>query len=205
VAIKTLRFIVTMLALSVLGQSSASQAADIDVLTLKPTIDGFVSKGIALASGRRLVARSGIGIAVPKGAPKPDVSSTASLTSTLHAAKHIGFSTGPSGVYVEKMLAQLNINNLGGEKLVKISKEQVAMPLSRGELTLGLQQMSELLGQPGIEVIGPLPPDVQHYTLVDEALHPRGKNTQAALAFADFLSTPAALSIMHGAGIDGPN
>jgi molybdate transport system substrate-binding protein len=174
------------------------------VLTLTPTIDSFVAKGVALASGRRTVARSGIGVAVTQGFPKPEVGTTLALTSALRAANNIGFSAGPSGAYVEKMLSQLAIENIGGKKFVKITLEPVAAPLSRGELTIGLQQLSELLGQPGIDVIGRLPSDLQHYTVVDAALHPRGKNVSAAIAFADFLNSADALAIMRKAGIDGP-
>ena len=175
------------------------------VLTLLPTIDSFVTKGIALASGRRTVARSGIGLAVPKGAPKADIGSTAALTAALQAAPHIGFSTGPSGVYVEQLLAQLSINNHEGKKFVKVTGEPVAGPVARGEIAIGLQQLSELLGQPGIDVLGVLPAQVQHYTVVDAALHPRAKNVQVALDFADFLKSKAALDIMLKAGIDGPS
>lgn len=174
------------------------------IMTIAPMMDDFISSGNALGGTRRTVGRSGIGVAVRAGAQRPDIGSRESLVAALKAAPSIGFSTGPRGVYVEGMLGKLSIENSSGTKFRKVTGEPVAAPVSRGELAIGMQQLSELLGQPGIDVVGPLPKELQHHTIVDGAIHPKARNPQVAEQFLAFLKSAEAVAIINRAGIDSP-
>lgn len=174
------------------------------VMTIQPTVEQFVAQGLARADTRRTVARSGIGVAVPQGAARPAIGTADELAATFASARTIAFSGGPSGVYVESLLARMKIEDAGGTRFVRARTEPVAAVLRRREADIGLQQMSELLGQPGVDVVGPLPAEVQHLTIVDAALNPVARSPDVADAFVAFLSSPEALAIVRRAGFDGP-
>ncbi|MGE0314480.1 MAG: substrate-binding domain-containing protein [Lautropia sp.] len=174
------------------------------VMTIKPTVEKFVADGIARGDTRRTVARSGIGIAVPAGTPRPAIATSEELERTFRQTPTISYSKGPSGVYVDTLLRRMKIENTGNTKFVIAQGEPVGAIVARKAAMLGMQQMSELIGIDGIDVIGPLPADVQHFTIVDAALHPAARSPQVALAFLEFLKTPEAIAIIRKAGIDTP-
>src|SRR5207253_10772450 len=118
------------------------------------------------AAGSRVdFAQSGTGLAVRKGAPKPDISSPDALKKTLLAAKSIGYSTGPSGLY---MLGVFEKMGIAGEVKGKLKQTPsgvfVGTLIASGETEIGFQQISELVHFPGIDYVGPLPGALQRMT-----------------------------------------
>ena len=122
----------------------------------------LIKDGKVLAESRTPLARSGIGVAVRAGSPKPDISSVDALKRTLLQAKSIAYSSSVSGRYLSTELFQrLGIADQIMLKSRRIEGERVGAVVARGEAEIGFQQVSELLPVPGIDYVGPLPPEVQ--------------------------------------------
>src|SRR5262249_8498718 len=148
---------------------SGGERADLIVVESK-ALDELIVQG-RVAPGRTDVARTGIGIAVRKGAPKPDVSSAEALRRALLAAKSIGH-TAPAGGGVPAALIVGVFAKLGiaAEVAPKVKlgaggpNGRVSVLVSSGEAEIGLQQVSELMTNPEVEVIGMLPAELQQIT-----------------------------------------
>src|SRR6266404_5586342 len=124
------------------------------------SIDELIKSGKIVPGSRVDFAKSGVGVAVRKGAPKPDISSTQALKKTLLAAKSIGYSTGPSGNYVIGLFQRMGIADEIKPKLRQTPTGVfVASIIASGEAEIGFQQVSELIAAPGIDYVGPLPAD----------------------------------------------
>src|SRR2546430_7567269 len=113
-------------------------------------IDEQIGLGKAVAGSRVDFAKSGTGIAVRKGAARPDISSAGALRKTLLAAKSIGYSTGPSGVYMQSVFEKLGIAGEVKRKLKQTpSGVFVGTLIASGQTEIGFQQISELVHFPG--------------------------------------------------------
>ncbi len=158
-----------------------------------------------LAPGRVDLAKSGVAVAVAlrAGAPRPDIGSGAALKRALLAAKSIGCSSGPSGVYLAELFKRMGIAEQLKAKIAQTPPGTAVGPLiARGEVEIGFQQLSELLPTQGIDIIGPLPPDVQLITVFSAAAHAGAKQAEAAKAWTRFLASPAAAPVMRKKGLD---
>lgn len=166
-------------------------------------IDDLMKAGRVVAGSRVDLARSSIGVAVRAGSPKPDISSVDALKRTLLQAKSIAYSSSVSGVYVSTELFQrLGIANQVLAKSRKVDGEPVAAVVARGEAEIGFQQISELRPVPGIEVVGPLPPEVQRVTVFSAAAVAGSANPSGGRALIAFLSSPAASAAIAKSGMD---
>ena len=155
-----------------------------------------------LAAGTRVdVVKSGIGVAIRKGAPKPDIGSAAGLKSTLLAAKSISYSTGPSGVYLVGLFERMGIADAIKPKIKQVQGVPVAELVARGEVEIGFQQISEILPVEGAELAGPLPAEVQSITTFAAALRPGARQAEAAQAWVQFLTAPAAAAVIRKHGL----
>src|SRR2546423_1293900 len=139
---------------------------DLAILT-DEAIDGLIRQGKMVAGSRVDLARSAIGIAVREGAPRPDIGSVAALKRTLLAARAISYSkTGVSGVYFPTVLEWLGIAaEVASKVLIPPSGVPVGEVVAKGDAEIGVQQISELLPVPGIEIVGPLPAELQKLTV----------------------------------------
>src|SRR6266568_6676173 len=156
------------------------EQADVAVLTAA-AIDDLIKAG--KVTGRVDLARSGMGLAVKAGAPKPDISSPEALKRTLLAAKSVGYSTqGASGIYFVTVIERLGIAAEVKAKH-KDTAGAVGELVAAGEAEIGVQQIPELAAVPGVEVIGPLPGDLQVITVFSAALDAKAKDNEAAKAF----------------------
>ena len=146
---------------TMLERIEAGERADIAVLNA-PHVDRLVDRMILDAASRRAFARSKIGVAVRAGAPHPDVSSAASLARTLLDARAIAHTVhGASGMYVPELLRRLGIADAVASKIVTRPGGLIGRVVAAGEADVAIQQISELLAVPGVEVVGPLPDEVQ--------------------------------------------
>jgi molybdate transport system substrate-binding protein len=176
-------------------------------ITTQQGADTLVIGGKASADNVTVVARSGIGLAVRKGAPKPDISSAEALKRTLLAAKTITYSRpeegGASGIHFAKVLDRLGIANEMKAKTVFLPKSgPVAVLVANGEAEIGVQQLPELIHVPGIEIIGPLPGDLQMNNVMAAVLMTGSANTAAAKALVNFLRTPEAAKLIKAKGME---
>ena len=175
------------------------EQADVALLTAA-AIDDLVKAG--KVTGRVDLARSGMGFAVKAGAPKPDISSPDALKRTLLNAKSVGYSTqGASGQYFVKVIEQLGIAAEVKAKH-KDTAGAVGELVATGEAEIGMQQIPELAAVPGVDVIGPLPGDLQVITVFSAALDAKDKDNEAAKAFVKFISAPAAAAAYKAKGLD---
>jgi molybdate transport system substrate-binding protein len=176
------------------------ESADVAILTAA-AIDDLAKAGKVIG-GRVDLARSGIGLAVKAGAPKPDISSPEALKRALLAAKSVGYSTqGASGVHFVKVIEQLGI---AAEVKAKHKETTgvVGELIAAGEAEIGVQQIPELAAVPGVDVIGPLPGDLQIITVFSAALDANAKDNEAAKAFVKFVATPASAATYKAKGLD---
>lgn len=170
----------------------AGAAADLVILTAE-AIDDLINRGKVVAGSRVDLARSGIGIAVRKGANKPDIGSPDALKQTLLAAKSVAHSkTGMSGIYFPTVLARLGIADAMQSKIVMPEPgTPVGDVVAKGGAEIGVQQISELLPVAGVDVVGPLPASLQKITTFSAGIPSAAKEPDAAKALVTFVTKEA--------------
>jgi molybdate transport system substrate-binding protein len=177
------------------------EAADLAILT-PALLDELAGLGRIAAGGSVMISRSGVGIAVRAGSPRPDISTQAAFTRVLLDAKSIAYtSSGQSGTYFAGLIERLGI-----AAEVK-AKARIPAGGSTGELVIkneaeiAVQQMPELLATPGLIVV-PLPPELQNMTAFAAGFGMPAKEPAGARALVDFLQTPAAARVIRAKGME---
>jgi molybdate transport system substrate-binding protein len=173
------------------------------LIMASPEIESFLASG-TLAPGSRVdVAKSGVGIGVKAGAPKPDIGTTEAFKKTLLAAKTIGYSTGPSGNYVIGLFDKMGIADQVKPKLKQTPTGVfVGTLVASGEVEIGIQQISEMSHYPGVDYVGPLPADIQKMTIFTSGIAANAKQPEAAKALVKFTTTPAAHEAFKARGME---
>jgi molybdate transport system substrate-binding protein len=173
------------------------------IIMAGPAIDDLIKSGKVAPGSRVDLASSGIGVAVRAGAPKPDIHTTEALTKTLLAARSIGYSTGPSGVYLTDLFRRLGIADQIKSKLKQTATGVfVGSIIASGEVEIGFQQVSELAHYPGIDYVGPLPADIQNVTVFSSGMQIGAKSVDAAKAWITFLTSPAAAAVFRSRSME---
>lgn len=181
---------------------AAGEVADLVILGDSGT-EALIKDGKLVASTRAIFAKSGIYIAVRSGALKPDISSVDALKQTILAAKSVGYSEGASGAYLVAMFQKLGIyDQVKSKASIAKANEPVGEKVVHGEAEIGFHQLSELLPVKGIQIVGPLPAELQHITIFSGAVHSEAKEPDAARALTKFLTTPAAGESIKRYGLD---
>lgn len=187
---------------AIMQKMAAGESHDLIVIS-RTELDELVGLGKVEAGSTANLAKSGIGIAVRAGAAIPDVSSTEALKRTLLAAKTVGYTSGPSGVYMGKLMERMGI---AGEVKAKFrsvpSGGTIGTVIAAGDCEIGFQQVSELVHIPGIAFVGPLPAEVQHVTVFSCGVQAGSKEAAAAKALIAYLTTPAAQAVMKKHGLE---
>jgi molybdate transport system substrate-binding protein len=173
------------------------------VIMVGAALGDLIKAGKVIANSRVDLARSGIGIAVRKGVPKPDISSAEALRRALMAAKSIAYSDSASGVYVStELFSRLGISDQVAGKSRMIPAEPVGSVVARGEAEIGFQQMSELKPISGIELVGMLPLELQKITIFSAGVVVGAKEPDTARALIAFLASPAAAAAISESGME---
>ena len=165
-------------------------------------LDEIIRAGLVAPEDRFDLATCGIGVAVRAGAPIPDVSSAEALKGAVMAAKSVVYSTGPSGVYLAGLFERMGIGDAVKAKLKVSQGEPAGAIVARGEAEIGFQQMSELLPVSGIDLIGPLPPEIQEITTFSAGIHVRAPQADAARELARFFKSPEAAPVIKRKGME---
>ncbi|WP_206958237.1 substrate-binding domain-containing protein [Trinickia acidisoli] len=149
------------------------------------------------------LARSGMAIAVARGAPHPGIGTQAAMRDTLLAARRIGYSTGPSGTHLLSLFERLGIAETMASRIVQVPPGvPVGSLLANGEVELGFQQLSELMHLRDIEVVGSLPPETQSFTVFRAAVCTVSTCKDAAKALLSFLASPSAAPAIRRHGME---
>jgi molybdate transport system substrate-binding protein len=172
------------------------------VIMAGDALDRLVAQGRIVAGSRTDLASTGIAMAVRAGAPKPDIGSAAALEQALLRVGSIAISTSASGVYLRGLFQRLGIADALAPKLKVAEGEPAGKLVARGEAEIGFQQMSELLPVRGIDIVGPLPPEIQETTLFAAGIAAAAQNADAARALVQFLTAPAAAAVIRRHGME---
>jgi molybdate transport system substrate-binding protein len=191
------------------SESVAKRVADGEsfdvVVNTAANIDRFMGEGRLVSGTRADLARSGVGAAVRAGLPRPDISSVDALRQALLAANTIAISSGASGRHLEQVFQRLGVADQVRAKLKQPpSGAQIGELMARGEADLGFQQANELLHAKGIDYLGPLPPELQHFTVWSAARHAGAADADAATAFLRALVAPASAAVVRAEGMEAP-
>jgi molybdate transport system substrate-binding protein len=185
----------------ILRRLAGGERADVTIL-LDTTIEQLTRDGMLLAGSRRDLARTGVAIAVRAGAPKPDISTVDAFKRALLAAPSIAYTkSGASGIYFASVLERLGIADAVNSR-ARVEDGFVGELAARGEVSMSVQQMSELLPIPGIDVVGPLPDEVQKITVFSAGIFAGTGRAEAARALIASLASPEAEEMIRNKGLE---
>jgi molybdate transport system substrate-binding protein len=187
---------------ALLERLRAGEAADIAILTAQG-IDDLTRDGLVRPGTRTDMALSFVGVAVKAGAPKPDISSVAALKATLLSARAVAYSKiGASGIFFAGLLGRLGIANEVNARAVVVPSGFTADRVTSGEAELAVQQVSELMVVPGIEIVGPLPKEIQTVATFSAGLLTGSEQVETARALLHFLLSPAIAPVLRRTGLE---
>jgi molybdate transport system substrate-binding protein len=182
---------------------SQGATADMAIIT-RPAIDQLVGAGKIVAGSAADIAQSGVGLAVRAGAPKPDIATVEAFKRTLLAAKSIAFSRiGASGLHFGEVIERLGIAAEVRRKAI-IGDSYVGEIAARGEAELAVQQISELMPVAGIDIVGPLPGDLQKISVFSAGIFTAARNPAGAAKLIAYLALPELAPILIRKGLSPP-
>lgn len=180
----------------------AGEIFDVVVLA-SDAIEELVAGG-QLAGGSRVdLARSKVALAVRAGAERPAVDTEAAVERAVRSARTLGYSTGPSGAHLERLLSRWGMLEETRPRLVQAPPGfAVAALVARGEAALGFQQLSELMDADGIEVLGTLPWEIEHVTVFSAGVGAGSTNAAAVREMLAFMASPEADAVKRRHGME---
>lgn len=182
------------------------EAADIGI-TMSSLIEELRREGKILSDVRTELAKVGIGVQVRNGAPKPDISSVDAFRKALLSAKSIGYGDGAtgnvSGEYIARMIERLGISAELKPK-TRLVNTAAVLPkaVAAGEIELGMTQISEIVSQPGIDFVGPLPAELQSFTVFAVGIVASSQQPEIAKGLVKFLMAKATSSLLREKGLE---
>ena len=180
----------------------AGEVFDVAILN-PPVIDALVKEGKLVTGSRADIGRSGLGVAIRKGALKPDVSSVEAFKRTLLAAKSVAYpGKGASGLYFVSLLDRLSIKAEMQGKLKPMEAEDTVEVVARGEADMVVVVATRITGVPGVDYVGPIPEELQTKIGFAAGLSAAAKEPDAARALIRFLSAPAAAQTLRAKGVE---
>jgi molybdate transport system substrate-binding protein len=183
----------------------AGESFDVVVMTPE-TVDKLAGEGKVMAGSRTNLARVGVGVMVKAGASKPDISTVDAFKKAMLEAKSVSFidpaSGGSSGIYIEKLLERLGISDQVKPKEKLKQGGYVAEYVESGQAELGIQQISEILPHAGVALVGPLPKEIQNYTVYAAGIGAGTQQGDAAKALIALLVGPSAQALFKSKGME---
>lgn len=180
----------------------AGESFDVAILN-PPVIDALIKDGKLVADSRADIGRSGLGVAVRKGAPKPDISTVEAFRHALLAAKSVAYpGKGASGLYFVGLLDRMGIKAAMQEKLRPMAAEDTVEVVARGEADMVVVVATRISDVPGVEMAGPIPDQLQTRIGFTAALGSSAKEAPAGRALIRFLAAPEAAATLRAKGVD---
>jgi molybdate transport system substrate-binding protein len=186
-------------------EAEIEKGATFDLAILTTTaVDDLIKKGKLVGATRAALADSGAGVAVRKGAPKPDISTVEAFKRALLNAKSVAFvEQGGTGIYLKALLQRLGIADALKGKIKLLPPENpAAQAIANGEAEIGMTQISEILPYKGAELVGPFPKEIQLNTSFAAAVGANARQSEPAKALIKFLTAPAAAPVFKAKGLD---
>jgi molybdate transport system substrate-binding protein len=189
------------LAAALKRQIESGEAFDVAILT-SAGIEDLAKQGKVDGGSRAAIARSGVGIGIRQGGPRPDIATPDAFKRTMLSAKSISWAKeGQSGIYFAGLLERIGIAGQMKPKVVPAaSGAEVGKLVASGQVEFGVILVNELMAAPGVEVLGPLPPELQSYTAFHAGVASGSKNSGAAKALIKFLTAPSAGAVFKAKG-----
>jgi molybdate transport system substrate-binding protein len=186
-------------------KAEIEKGATFDLAVLSAdAIDDLIQQGKLVAATRAALANSGAGLAVRKGAPKPDIATVEAFKNALLNAKSVAFvERGGTGIYLKALLQRLGIADALKDKLKPLPPERpAANAVANGEAEIGMTQISEILPYAGAELVGPFPKEIQLTTSFATAVGTNAGEAEAAKALIKFITAPSAAKVFKAKGLD---
>ena len=167
-------------------------------------IGEWIRSGRLIDSTRVALARSGIGIAVKQGSPKPDLTTVDAFRTALLNAKSLAYLRVGSGLYLDSLLQRLDLRDALKAKTLRPVGDSVVLLVAQGQVELGLVVITQILTTPGVELAGPLPSAVQSHMTFAAAVGTQARDPDAARQLIRFLEGPVATRVMRAQGMERP-
>jgi len=200
-----LKVAMTFGTVGVVRQKLATEPVDVVIMS-DTALEEAIKQGRVEAASRADIARTGIGVGVREGAPRPDISTSEALKQALLAAKSLTYvdpaQGGTSGIHFAAVLQRLGIADAVKSKTTLVPGGYPAELVARGEVEMVVHQISEILPVKGVTLVGPLPRDVQKVTTYSAGVPAKAEMVEAAHAFIEFLESPSAKPKFAAAGLD---
>lgn len=165
-------------------------------------VDEWIRHGRIVAATRTDIARSGIGVEVKAGAHRPDISSVDAFTRALLNAKSIAYLRVGSGIYLESLLERLGIADSIKWKVTRPESDIVSELVAKGDIELGMTVITQILTTPGVDLVGPLPPEIQSYVTFTAGVSSHSTSPDAAGQLIRFLTGPRAIAVIKAQGME---
>jgi molybdate transport system substrate-binding protein len=176
-----------------------------DLVILSLDVDGLIQQGKVAANSRTVLGRTGVGVAVRRGSPKPDISSVEAFKRALLDARAIATSgEGSSGRYVLTLLDRLGIAEQVKPKIKSGGPGRAGELVAEGAVDFVVSGLPPLIGVANVEWIGLIPAELQSWVVFTGGVSAAAKEPEAARALLSFLTTPAALAVFKAKGFDPP-
>ena len=190
---------------ALLKRIGGGEAFDLVVLT-PGALDELIKAGKVAAGSATKLARVAIGVAVKRGAPLPDISTVAAFQNALLSARAVAYidpaAGGSSGIYLSQLFEKMGIADRIKPKAVLVPGGLVAQRLVNDQADIAIHQISEILAVPGAVLVGPIPVEIQNYTVYSGALSANTKSVDAARALLAALRSDSAREIMNTKGLE---
>lgn len=184
-------------------QIDAGESFDV-VLIFSSVVDQLINQGKVAAGTRVDIAHAGLGLAVKKGAAKPDILSADTFRRALLASKSIAYAAqGPSGVHLTSLLERLGIANDIKPKLKPMNAGSLVVgPVARGEVEIGIVSIPFIVAEPGVEMVGPLPRELQDYVHYSSGIGISAQDRNAAKAFISYFARAKSADTLRAHGLE---
>jgi molybdate transport system substrate-binding protein len=184
------------------------ERADLAVVS-GPQMDALLKGGRVLPQTRLDLGKTGVGVFVRKGDPKPDISSVESFKRAMLGAKSIGYNDpaagAPVSIYLIGLFERLGIADQMTPKTVAFKDRAERFgAVARGDVEIGFNQISEIIAVPAVDLVGPLPEPIQNYTVLSMGALSNGEHQDAARALLQYLSTPEIVAMFRSRGFSAP-
>jgi molybdate transport system substrate-binding protein len=192
---------------ALVGRVERGEAFDVLIAT-PAAIDELAKRGKIALTGRTQLAKVGIGVVVKEGVAHPDIGTVEAFRRMLVDAKSVAYidpaAGGSSGIYVAKLLQQLGIADIVKSKARLVSGGAVAEHVVNGEADIGIHQISEILPVKGAALVGPLPPQIQNFTVYAAGIGATATHAEAGRELIRLLTGPDATAVLAAKGMEGP-